>query len=263
LSGLGIAIGIGLKVYPVVFVPVLAVIAFRQNKGTRFVSGLIAGLAPIAVATFAVPWWRFAEFQTGRGLQAESVYASVLWLGRRLGIVQVEWEFTKKWFEVTGPSASALLPWSRAMLVAATGFTTILAARAAARWKDPSPGQLARLLLVPLLAFVAFNNVLSPQFMIWILPLAAIGSLERKALSMLAIFFAAVITPIFYPSLFDDYAVGLSLFETSILVVRNLTLITALALLILSLLSGKSFASGSNGGGCCGESKRNRRVTVP
>jgi hypothetical protein len=236
LSGLGIALGIGLKVYPVVFIPVLVIIAFRQDKGIRFVAGLIGGLAPIAVASFAMPWWRFAEFQTARGLQAESVYASVLWLGRLFGIVHVEWEFTKRWFEVTGRSASVLLPWARAMLVAGTGISNVLAARAAARWKDPSPGQLARLLLVPLLAFVAFNNVLSPQFMVWILPLAAIGSLEGRAWPMLAILFAVVLTPIFYPSLFDDYAAGLTLFETSILVIRNFALIAALGLLILSSL---------------------------
>jgi hypothetical protein len=230
-SGLGIAIGAGLKVYPVVFIPVLAVIAWRQAKGTRFIAGLSVGLLPIAVASFVIPWWRFAEFQSARGLQAESVYASVLWLGRQLGMVRVEWEFTRKWFEVTGPSASAVVPWARAIFVVATAMATVLAARAAARSKNPSPAQLARLLLAPLLAFIAFNNVLSPQFMIWILPLAAIGFVEGKALPMLAIFFAVVLTPIFYPSLFDDYAGGLTLFETSILVIRNLALITALLLI--------------------------------
>ena len=230
-SGLGMAIGAGLKVYPVVFIPVLAVIAWRQAKATRFIAGLIAGLLPIAVASFVIPWWRFAEFQSARGLQVESVYASILWLGKQLGLVRVQWEFTRKWFEVTGPPASVLVPWARAIFVVATGIATVLAVRAAARLKNPSPAQLARLLLAPLLAFIAFNNVLSPQFMIWILPLAAIGFVEGKALPMLTIFFAVVLTPIFYPSLFDDYAAGLNLFETSILVIRNLGLIAALLLI--------------------------------
>jgi hypothetical protein len=236
LGALGLAIGIGLKVYPVVFIPVLAVIAVRQGKGFRFVSGLVIGLLPIALASLFIPWWRFAEFQTSRGLQVESVYGSVLWLGRLLGGAHVEWEFIRKWFEVTGRSASVVLPWARSMLIAGSAISTVLAVRAAARWKNPSPAKLARLLLVPLLAFIAFNNVLSPQFMIWVLPLAAVGFLEGRALPMLAIFFAAILTPIFYPSLFDDYAAGLNLFETSILVIRNLTLITALLLLIHSSL---------------------------
>ena len=50
---------------------------------------------------------------------------------------------------------------------------------------------------------------------------------------ILSILFVAVLTPIFYPSLFGDYYTGLSLFETAILVVRNLVLVAALAMLIL------------------------------
>jgi len=63
--------------------------------------------------------------------------------------------------------------------------------------------------------------------------LAALGSLERRPLPIVAILLATVLTPIFYPSLFDDYVTGLGLLETAILVFRNLALVTALGLLIL------------------------------
>jgi len=236
LSGLAIALGAGLKVYPAIFIPVLAVIALRQSKAARFLIGLAGGLLPLALLSFVVPWWRFAQFQTARGLQVESLFASVLWLGKRLSIVDLRWEYTKKWFEVTGPSALVTLPWARATLVLAVVGATALAARVASRCHDVSTGQVATLLLVPLMAFVAFNTVLSPQFIIWALPLAALGTLEPRPLPILGILLAAALTPVFYPSLFGDYASGLNLFETSILVFRNLLLITTLGMLIRGLV---------------------------
>jgi len=231
-SGFATALGAGLKVYPVLFIPVLAVIAFRHGKAMRFLMGVAGGFLPLGLLSFSVPWWRFAQFQTARGLQAESLYSSVLWLGERLNMAHVEWVFTRKWLEVTGPAASAVLPWARAALVLAVVISTALAARAAARCDNPTPGKVARLLLLPLLAFLAFNQVLSPQFIVWALPLAALGTLERWPLPVLAILLATVLTPIFYPSVFHDYATGLGLFETAILVLLNLGLVAALGLLV-------------------------------
>jgi uncharacterized membrane protein len=236
-SGAAIGLGVGIKVYPVVFIPALIVVAFRQGKATRFAAGLCAGLLPIALLSFFVPWWRFAEFQNGRGLQVESLGASVLWLGNKLGMIQAHWEFTKKWFEVTGPSAMATLTWVRCIFAIAVALCTLLAARVAARRSSFSVGQLARLLLMPLLAFVAFNPVFSPQFIIWLLPLAALASLEGRWLPVLATQMAALLTPIIYPSLFQDYASGLNSLETSVLVLRNLALVGALSLLVRDALS--------------------------
>ena len=94
---------------------------------------------------------------------------------------------------------------------------------------------MARLLLVPLLAFVAFNTILSPQFMIWLLPLAAVGSLDGNPRPLLAIVLATMLTPVIYPSFGWDYGQGLNLLETFILVSRNLILAAAWWVLIKEL----------------------------
>jgi len=231
-SGLAVAIAIGVKLYPVVFVPALFVIAMRQGKGRRFLVGLMLGLLPIALLGLHLPWWRFAEFQNDRGLQVESLYASILWLTKLLGWTQLDWVPFKAWMEIQGPLASATLPWARALFVTMVAFSSMFPAWVATRTEKFSAPQLARLLLIPLLGFVAFNQVLSPQFMIWILPLAALGSLEGNPWTMFAILLATMLTPIIFPSFGGDYTWGLNLFETTILLVRNLTLIAVWILLI-------------------------------
>ncbi len=235
-----------MKLYPAVFVPPLFVLAARQGKWRQFAGGLAAGLLPIALLSFYLPWWRFAEFQGQRGLQVECVYASALWLGKLLGLTQLQWVYVKMWYEVQGAGASALLPWARVTFTSTVVISTLIAVLAAGRLSLPVKGnevnvdanlvsRLAQLLLVPLLAFVGFNQVLSPQYMIWLMPLAALASLSGNLTPALLISIATMLTPMIYPSLFGDYGSGLGLFETVILLARNFILIVVWALLIWEL----------------------------
>lgn len=245
LSGLMIAVGAGVKLYPAVFVPPLFMLALRQRKGTRFCAGLFLGILPIVLLSFFLPWWRFAEFQGARGLQVESLYASILWLGKLAHFLQLEWAWTKAWFEIKGPAVDVILPWARASFaIAVIGSTAFvswaavrlpvdLGARKGEGTSVTSIPLLARLLLIPLLAFVAFNQVLSPQYMIWLLPLAAIASLEGSFWPVVMIPLATVLTPIFFPT--GDYATGLNLVETGILLLRNIMLVVAWVLIIVEI----------------------------
>jgi hypothetical protein len=231
-SGLAIAIGIGIKLYPAVFVPPLFILAWRGRKASRFLIGLSAGLLPIWLLSFFLPWWRFAQFQTDRGLQCESLSASLIWGLKHLGLTAASWVDLGKWTEVQGPMASAILPWAKALFVVAVIFSVALACCAATRCQRPSIGMLARLLLGPLLAFVAFNQVFSPQFMVWLLPLAALATLEGNPWTVLGIPLATMLTPIIFPSLTGNYGRGLNSIETGFLLARNLILVAAWCLLI-------------------------------
>jgi hypothetical protein len=226
LSGAAIAIGIGLKVYPVVFVLPMFVFAARQGKSKSFLLGLLAGLSPLVVLGFFLPWWRFAQFQAARGLQVESIYASILWFGKLMGLYHLTWEQTKAWKEVHGAIAAAVLPWTRVVWSAGMIISVAVATAAITRRGKLSAPYLCELLLVPLLSFVVFNQVFSPQFTIWLLPLAALASLGQNSWTSTAILLATMVTPIFCPSLFHDYGrTGLGEFETGVLLLRNLLLV--------------------------------------
>jgi hypothetical protein len=86
-------------------------------------------------------------------------------------------------------------------------------------------------LLLPIAAFVATNTVLSPQFHLWLLPLAAlmlvpqpVGPLSARRAAW-CIVFATVIVPVFFPH--REYATGLGLWRTAVLLLRNTVLIYA------------------------------------
>lgn len=236
LCGLCIAIAIGVKLYPAVFVPPLFVLSLRQRMARRFLGGLFVGLLPIAILTYKLPWWRFAQFQGSRGLQCESVYSSVLWLFNELNLVQVKWVFVKAWFELQGTLPLRVLPWARLLFVFSVLLSMTVSSLIAAQWAKPSLSKLARLLLVPLLAFVGFNQVFSPQYMIWILPLVALASLEGPMLPPILCVGAVMLTPAIYPSLYGDYHSGLCLLETVILLVRNLFLLLGWVLFVIELI---------------------------
>jgi hypothetical protein len=74
--------------------------------------------------------------------------------------------------------------------------------------------------------------------MMWLLPLAALGTLEGDVWAMLAIAFATALTSIFYPSLWGDYETGLRLFGTVVLVARNLILLAVWLFLLRETIEG-------------------------
>jgi hypothetical protein len=94
---------------------------------------------------------------------------------------------------------------------------------------------ISRILLIPLLAFISFNLVLSPQYMIWVLPLIALTSLRGSLSPVLLVSIAIALTPIFYPTL-NYFSVGLNMAQTIGLFGRNLLLFIAWIWLIIEMI---------------------------
>ena len=225
LSGALLAFGFGCKLYPILFAPPLLIIAWKNGGLRQFIAGFLVLIAPLILLGFVTPWWQFMAFHTGRGLQCESIYASILWLGKLFGVFDLKWVFIKAWVEVTGPAATAVLPYAKIIFVATTFISVIYACVISYKNQQWTLPNLARLLLIPLCAFVCFNIVLSPQYLIWIIALAAVAALDGRLNNVILITIAAVITPIIYPGF--NYGSGLQIVETVILVLRNLMLIIA------------------------------------
>lgn len=240
-GGALIALGAGTKVYPVLLVPILAAFARRGGrKGlTRFVAGAALASIPLLAAAFWVPWWRFASYHVDRGLQAESLLASVVWALHFAGL-PAGWVLVWRAVEVTGPVAAGLVGPGKLLWVATT-----LACTAAATWtawhlggqrsRSATIAEMAAVLLLPIAGFVATNIVLSPQFHLWLLPLAALVLFGRPAApgvedsaatvpaqalrAAWCIVAATLIVPAFYPH--REYAAGLGPLRTSLLLLRN------------------------------------------
>jgi hypothetical protein len=241
VAGLAAAVAVATKVYPAVFVPVLAVVAWRRSRSEarRFAIGMAAGLLPLIALSWSMPWWRFATVHTRRGLEVESLWASLLWLSHFAG-VPATWEVVIAWFEVTGPAAERVV--TPARIVWATATLGSIAVATWAAWRRSldsgedadtvSLSVTATLLLLPVTTFVAFSLVLSPQFHLWLAPLAALALLARRRPdagvgtgAAWCIFSSTFLVPAFSPSpTFDS---GLDLGRTLVMVFRNLLLLYA------------------------------------
>lgn len=228
-AGAALVAGIGAKVYPVVLVPLALVHARRTGRLRRFLVGAGVAALPLAVLALVWPLQRAVGFHSGRGLQVESLWASVLWLLR--GWTGVQWVHAPASYEVQGGVAPAVLSVAIAIWAMGTGVAVLLSLR---QPDGPGPGAVAERALLPLLALVALGPVASPQYVLWIATVAAL-LLEpgrwRLAAAPLA---AAVLTRITYPA--PGYQTGLSTGLTAVLVSRNLLLVAGLCVLVLAAL---------------------------
>lgn len=236
VGGILVAVGVGTKLYPALLIPMLALFAWRGGRRglVRFVSGMAIATVPALLAAFWMPWWHFASYHMARGLQAEAPLASIVWALHFLG-VPAGWELVWRSVEVTGPLATRLAGPGRLLWAAATFAclaSAMLAAWRLAKTSRQVPiAEMAAVLLLPIAAFVATNTVLSPQFHLWLLPLAAlmlvpqpVGPLSARRAAW-CIVFATVIVPVFFPH--REYATGLGLWRTAVLLLRNTVLIYA------------------------------------
>jgi hypothetical protein len=117
-------------------------------------------LAPVALAKD--PDDTYLGFSLHRGVQVESVAATTTWLGRHLTGGQPVYAYRFKSFEIDGAAGAAAV-WG----VAGLAGLVLVAARA--RKADP---WLASFTTVVLL--LVASKVLSPQFVAWPAPLAAV-----------------------------------------------------------------------------------------
>ena len=243
-----VALGAGTKVYPALLMPMLAVFAWRRGREGlgRFIAGAAVATVPLVVGAFWAPWWRFASYHVERGLQAESLLASIVWALHFAG-VPAGWAMVWRALEVTGPLAARLVGPGQLMWVVATLASTALATWTAWRMGSETPratplAEMAVLLLLPLAAFVvdqhraqsAVPPVAAPAGGARVVAVnrdpkagesaSAVASAEARRAAW-CIVVATLIVPVFYPH--REYNTGLGIFRTSVLVLRNVLLLYA------------------------------------
>ncbi|MER6343345.1 glycosyltransferase 87 family protein [Streptomyces sp. NPDC001595] len=224
------ALGALVKVWPaLVLVGVPKGRATRRAWGSAAVTGAVA-LGLLAVA-FAHPL-AFLRQQGGRGVQIESFGGTLLGLATHAG-----WPGTTGYrygaLEFSGPYVSAVATASLALT--AVAFALLLRWRLTARhWSEATPYDAA---LTAVLLFTVTSRVLSPQYMIWLLGLAAVCLTSRQTSQrpVAALIVAATaVTGLIYPVLYDEVAASTAT-GCALLVVRNGLLGTAAVLSFVRL----------------------------
>ena len=233
----GALIGIGtfIKAWP-------AALLFGAPKGRRgrlLVGAAVVALAvPTLVLQLAFPGvLSFLTNQKSRGVQVESVFATPFlvghWFGWKGGVENTEFG-AYEFVHGTGIAAMGKL----SMVATAAGFALLLwIRRRAARSGGFSPTMLADVALAAVLVMVVTSRVLSPQYLIWILGLAAVCLTRRDTVQrrpawivLGAVSVTQLIFPLFYHTLRNG-----QVFSGLLLVGRNGALVAATVVALVAL----------------------------
>ena len=162
-SAVALGIAISTKFLPIFLLIPIAIIFFRQEKISKFLK-----YAAIAVATFAlinlpvalttpVGWWRFYDLNLNRGSDWGSLWYSLSNLGLNL----------------THQNYLSIL----LLMIGLSALTIFLL-------QLRTPPTLAHTAIFVMIIVMAVSKVYSPQYVLWLTPLAVIALIDRRDLTV-------------------------------------------------------------------------------
>jgi hypothetical protein len=226
-----IGLGVAAKAFPAVVIPPAVAYVWR-TRGRREALlclgvGLAVALAVIVPFLVLAPYgvWESIVRQTTRPLQIESLASALLLAGHHLWGLALTMESSRGSQNLAGSLPDALGTASSVLLVLILVGLWTAAARGPA-----TPDRLVRYTAASLAAFVALGKVLSPQFLIWLLPIVPLvrGRRGLAASALLAV--ALLLTQVWFPIRYFDL-VAFDPFPSWVLLVRDLVLVALLVVL--------------------------------
>jgi hypothetical protein len=219
------------KLYPGVFLPLALAYAWRRHG--RREALVCAAVFAVVVAVVYLPFLAIAPDgvahsigrQLSRPLQIESLGASVLLVAHQVLGVEIEMRSSHGSQNLVGTAPTVLAVVVSVAQVVVVGWLWVLAAR----WRRPSPAALATACAAALAAFVALGKVLSPQFLIWLIPVVPLAASVGAAALLLA---ALVLTQLWFPFRYWDLARELDAGVSWLVFARDLVLVALVALLV-------------------------------
>ena len=230
--GLGLlGVAVGAKLYPLVLAPIaLAYVARRRGaRETLAAASVFVAVLALVFLPFALVaptgLARSLERQTGRPLQVESLGAGALLAAHRLGLYDARVESSHGSQNLAGRAPAALAKaQTLVQALAVLGVWLVFA-----RTRRDAPALFAAS-AAAVACFVAFGKVLSPQFLIWLLPLVPLVR-GRAGIVAAATFAAALVaTQTWFPYRYWD-VVALEPVAW-LVVVRDLLLVLLVLILV-------------------------------
>lgn len=227
-----LGLGIAAKAFPAVVLPPALVYVWR-TRGRR--EALVSlGVAAVVVAVVVVPFlalaphgvWESIVHQASRPLQIESLGSAVLLAAHDLGGLALTLDSSHGSQNLGGSLPDAVGAASSALLAAALVMTWLAAVRGPA-----TAERLVQYAAASVVAFAAFGKVLSPQFLIWLIPLVPLVRGRRGLVASGLLALALLLTQVWFPIRYWDL-VHFEAFPSWVLLARDLVLVALLAVLI-------------------------------
>jgi hypothetical protein len=166
IAGVLIGLGAALKVWPG-----LALFGLpRTKRGLETAVAAVVGGGAMTLTVMALfkNGTGFLKSQGGRGIEIESVWAVPFLLLKQMGLIDIRIKMQYGSFQILGHGVGAVAPLAL--------FTTVVAFAALGYWwliKEWRPAVVADATLVGTLLMIITSRVISPQYMIWLLGVAA------------------------------------------------------------------------------------------
>ena len=166
LSAIFLSVAISAKFYPIVMLLPICILLIKSRKFIEFRNFLVAATAtylfinlPIMISNFS-GWSYFYKSSFNRGVGYGSIWEVFEILGLKLDNVNFYY-------------------------VLSTFFTFILIS--IFFWRSKNFSNLHEIVFLSVFAFVAFNKVYSPQFVLWLTPLAVLALKNKKQISFFVV----------------------------------------------------------------------------
>jgi hypothetical protein len=244
-----LGLGFAAKLWPAVLVPIAGAYLWRRRGADSALAAVVAFVAVAAACllpfAFLAPHGLRAMFadQLGRPLQIESLGAAVLMAAQHLGMRPLATIDSHGAQALSGRGAGLAADLSTAVELAVVLAVWI----AFVRRRRPLGEDALVAAAATVCALAAFDKVLSPQYLIWLVPFvalvrgwpgAAAGGLLLVALGLTQTWF-----PWHYWSLALDHAAPWSWY----LLARDLALVALAAVLVVELSRGRDSGAGRAG----------------
>lgn len=247
VSGALLGLGFAAKLWPAVLLPIALVHLWRR-RGRVGAVAVVSGFVVVAAAClvpFAVlgPHGLRAMFadQLGRPLQIESLGAAVLMAAQHLGMTPLATVTSHGSQGLSGRGAGLAADLSTALEVLAVGAIWV----AFARRRSAGGEAVLVAAAATVAALVAFDRVLSPQYLIWLAPFIPLVRGVRGVLAGGLLFLALGLTQTWFPwhywSLALDHASPWSWY----LLARDLALVALAGVLLRELSRARDSAAGT------------------
>ncbi len=224
-TGGWLAFGVLSKVYPILLIPIAMVVAPRKRQlvfGALIVAGLV--LFPY-IGSMGAMYDSVFGFHSSRGVQVESTWGGLLMAASKFGY-QASTNLSFGAFHVDSSLSPALKILGNILSVIALGVGMFMAARYV---KRADATRLAATMYGTLAVILGVGTVFSPQFVMWLIALAAVGlcapnlHLRGPLLTLLPV---AVVTQVIYPFIYEQL-LGATPAAIAVLLSRNLLVLIA------------------------------------
>lgn len=235
-----LALGTMVKLYPAAIAPVFLLCYLRNRQYNQIWQGIISfGITCLVISspflfTSPLSLVSLINYHAARGLQLESLYSALLLFGSKLGLTTVKLNFNAGSVNLESPAASFLAGFSTYLLIAAL----LIVYWFIYRQFKPGKSQFSRLgayVLLVILTLIIFSKILSPQYIIWLLPLLPLLFVGWRYSIWMIFALTGVLTYCIFPVGYLNL-MALDTGMIIVLLIRDLLLILIAVLTAVSLL---------------------------